>query len=104
LARETTVVEPQKLDLFSSIICFFISYPIQPKSYLSTLYFGAFNLVEVCKLIHELNMKKAYSTPELNVHGSIEELTQVTKYLGKDDGVILVIPGLTPDGGVPIGS
>ncbi len=98
-------LEPQKLDLFSSIICFFISDPIQPKSYLSTLYFGAFNLVEVCKLIHELNMKKAYSTPELNVHGSIEELThQTRKYFGKDDGIILVIP--TPDGGVdvPIGS
>ena len=47
-------------------------------------------------------MKKTYNTPKLSVHGSVEQLTQKT--LGEDDGTILTIPGLTPDGGVPIGS
>lgn len=49
-------------------------------------------------------MKKLYSTPQLNVHGSVETLTQQVKTLGSDDGVILVIPGLTPDDGTAIGS
>ena len=49
-------------------------------------------------------MKKAYSTPKLSVYGSVETLTKQVKGLGGDDGVVLVIPGLTPDGGVPIGS
>ena len=49
-------------------------------------------------------MKKAYSTPKLSVHGSIELLTQQVKGLGADDGVTLVIEGLTPPEGVPIGS
>ena len=48
-------------------------------------------------------MKKAYSTPTLSIHGSVEMLTQQVKGLGSDDGVILVIPGLTPDSGVSIG-
>ena len=53
----------------------------------------------------QLNMKKTYTAPKLNVHGSIETLTQQVKTLGKDDGVILVIDGLTPpDGVVAIGS
>ena len=49
-------------------------------------------------------MKKAYSTPKLSIHGSIELLTQQVKGLGADDGVTLVIEGLTPPEGVPIGS
>jgi hypothetical protein len=49
-------------------------------------------------------MKKTWSTPQLTVHGAVEELTQVRKTIGKDDGVILVIPNLTPPEGVPIGS
>ncbi|MEL6581046.1 MAG: lasso peptide [Cyanobacteria bacterium J06621_12] len=49
-------------------------------------------------------MKKTYKAPKLNVHGSIESMTQQVKTLGKDDGVILVIPGLTPADGVAIGS
>ena len=49
-------------------------------------------------------MKKAYSTPKLSVHGSIELLTQQVKGLGTDDGVTLVVEGLTPPEGVPIGS
>ncbi|MEL6910016.1 MAG: lasso peptide [Cyanobacteria bacterium J06643_13] len=48
-------------------------------------------------------MKKAYSRPQLTVHGSVNVLTQQTKGLGSDDGVILTIPGLTPPDGVPIG-
>jgi|GEM_PF-3281886 len=52
----------------------------------------------------QLNMKKAYNAPELTVHGSVSVLTQQTKGLGSDDGVTLVIPGLTPPDGVPIGS
>lgn len=49
-------------------------------------------------------MKKTYNTPKLSVHGSVESLTQQVKGLGSDDGVTLVIPGLTPPDGVPIGS
>ncbi|MEO1691384.1 MAG: lasso peptide [Cyanobacteria bacterium J06631_6] len=49
-------------------------------------------------------MKKTYSKPQLTVHGSVDVLTQQTKGLGSDDGVTLVIDGLTPPGGVPIGS
>ncbi|MEL6581829.1 MAG: lasso peptide [Cyanobacteria bacterium J06621_12] len=49
-------------------------------------------------------MKKTYSRPQLTVHGSVDVLTQQTKGLGSDDGVTLVIDGLTPPGGVPIGS
>ena len=48
-------------------------------------------------------MKKAYNAPKLSVHGSIELLTQQVKGLGADDGVTLVIEGLTPPGGVAIG-
>ncbi|MEL6910015.1 MAG: lasso peptide [Cyanobacteria bacterium J06631_6] len=48
-------------------------------------------------------MKKSYSVPQLTRHGAVADLTQQTKTLGKDDGVILVIPGITPDGGVGIG-
>ncbi len=50
----------------------------------------------------ESKMKKTYNTPKLNVHGSVEQLTQKT--IGKNDGTILTIPGLTPPGGAPIGS
>jgi len=49
-------------------------------------------------------MKKAYNAPALTVHGSVSALTQQVKGLGSDDGVILVIPGLTPPDGVSIGS
>jgi hypothetical protein len=49
-------------------------------------------------------MKKSYNSPKLSVHGSIEVLTEQRKTIGKDDGVILVIPGLTPPDGTPIGS
>ncbi|MEL7417002.1 MAG: lasso peptide [Cyanobacteria bacterium J06555_3] len=49
-------------------------------------------------------MKKTYSKPQLTVHGSVDVLTQQTKGLGSDDGVTLVIDGLTPPSGVPIGS
>lgn len=47
-------------------------------------------------------MKRSYIAPKLSVHGSVEQLTKKT--VGSDDGVILTIPGLTPDGGVAIGS
>ena len=47
-------------------------------------------------------MKKAYNTPKLSVHGSVEVLTQQAKGPGSDDGVVLVIPGITD--GTPIGS
>ena len=49
-------------------------------------------------------MKKAYNAPKLSLHGTVAEMTQQTKGLGTDDGVILVIPGLTPPDGVSIGS
>lgn len=49
-------------------------------------------------------MKKTYIKPKLSVHGSIEELTQQSKTIGSNDGVTLSIPGVTPEGGVPIGS
>jgi hypothetical protein len=45
-------------------------------------------------------MKKSYNSPELSVHGSIEMLT--AKTFGKDDGVVLTIPGVP--GNIPIGS
>lgn len=48
-------------------------------------------------------MNKIYSTPKLSIHGSVETLTTQVKTLGTDDGVILIIPGLTPDGGAAIG-
>ena len=44
-------------------------------------------------------MKKTYKTPKLNVHGSVEQLTQ--KVFGEDDGIVLTIPGI---GTGPIGS
>ena len=47
-------------------------------------------------------MKKTYNTPKLSIHGSVAQLTEKTT--GKDDGVILTIPGLTVPGGVAIGS
>lgn len=40
-------------------------------------------------------MKKTYSTPKLNVHGSIEELTQSFKKMGTKDGMFLAIDGDT---------
>ena len=49
-------------------------------------------------------MKKTYSKPEVSVYGSVEMLTQQVKGLGSDDGVTLVISGLTPPDGVPIGA
>lgn len=49
-------------------------------------------------------MKKTYKAPKLKVHGSIEELTLQTKTIGKDDGIILIVDGLTPPDGVSIGS
>lgn len=49
-------------------------------------------------------MKKTWNKPELTVHGQVETLTQQTKTIGNDDGVTLSIPGLTPEGGTPIGS
>jgi len=52
----------------------------------------------------QFNMKKTYNAPKLTVHGAVTEMTQQTKGLGTDDGVTLVIPGLTPPDGVPIGS
>ncbi|MEO0351092.1 MAG: hypothetical protein AAF282_13700 [Cyanobacteria bacterium P01_A01_bin.15] len=48
-------------------------------------------------------MKKTWTTPNLQAHGAVEALTQVTKTVGFGDGVILDIPGLTPPDGVPIG-
>lgn len=48
-------------------------------------------------------MKKTWNKPQLTVHGQVETLTQQTKTIGTDDGVTLVIPGLTPPDGVPIG-
>ena len=48
-------------------------------------------------------MKKTYNAPKLTVHGSVEVLTQQVKTTGNEDGVTLNIPGLTPEGGVPIG-
>ena len=47
-------------------------------------------------------MKKTYNAPKLSIHGSVAQLTEKT--LGKDDGTILDIPGLTAPGGVAIGS
>lgn len=47
-------------------------------------------------------MKKTWTTPNLQEHGAVEALTQQTKTIGFGDGVILVIPGLTPPEGVPI--
>ena len=44
-------------------------------------------------------MKKTYKAPKLTVHGSVEQLTEKT--FGKDDGVVLTIPGI---GTGPIGS
>ena len=49
-------------------------------------------------------MKKTWMTPNLKAHGAVEALTQQTKTIGADDGVTLVIPGLTPPDGVAIGS
>lgn len=49
-------------------------------------------------------MKKTWNTPELQCHGAVENLTQQTKTIGTDDGVILIVPGLTPPDGVAIGS
>lgn len=49
-------------------------------------------------------MKKTWNKPEITVHGQVETLTQQTKTTGSEDGVTLSIPGLTPPGGVPIGS
>lgn len=40
-------------------------------------------------------MKKNWSTPQLTVHGSVEELTQQDKALGANDGLTF--------GGQPIG-
>ncbi|MBE9065712.1 hypothetical protein IQ260_03495 [Leptolyngbya cf. ectocarpi LEGE 11479] len=48
-------------------------------------------------------MQKTWTTPNLQEHGAVEALTQQTKTIGFKDGVILVIPGLTPPEGVPIG-
>ena len=48
-------------------------------------------------------MKKTWTTPSLKEHGEVAALTQVTKGLGLGDGVILVIDGLTPPEGTPIG-
>ena len=48
-------------------------------------------------------MKKAWATPTLEVHGTVEQITQQNKTIGSDDGVILIVPGLTPPGGVAIG-
>jgi hypothetical protein len=49
-------------------------------------------------------MKKTWNKPSLTTYGEVENLTQRTKTLGKNDGVLLDIPGLTPPGGTPIGS
>lgn len=49
-------------------------------------------------------MKRTYNAPKLSIHGSVAQLTEQNKTVGNDDGVILTIPGITPDGGVPIGS
>lgn len=47
---------------------------------------------------------KTWKKPQLTVHGAIENLTQQTKTIGSDDGIILIVPGLTPPDGVSIGS
>ena len=60
--------------------------------------------VEAYPIPMQFNMKKTYNAPKLTVHGAVTEMTQQTKGLGSDDGVTLVIPGLTPPDGVPIGS
>lgn len=49
-------------------------------------------------------MKKTYIAPKLSVHGSVEQLTLQNKTIGSDDGEVFTSPGLTPPGGVPIGS
>ncbi|MDJ0616027.1 MAG: lasso peptide [Calothrix sp. MO_192.B10] len=49
-------------------------------------------------------MKKTWNAPKLTVYGGVENLTQQTKTIGNADGVILIVPGLTPAQGVPIGS
>ena len=48
--------------------------------------------------------KKAWTTPKLTTHGTVESITQVTKTLGFSDGVIFDIDGQSgPTPGVPIG-
>lgn len=49
---------------------------------------------------------KPWIKPEIKSYGSVEAITEEgnIKTIGKDDGFILVIPGLTPPEGVPIGS
>ncbi|MEM9806549.1 MAG: hypothetical protein AAF959_14835 [Cyanobacteria bacterium P01_D01_bin.56] len=47
-------------------------------------------------------MKKTWTTPTLKEHGAVEAVTQQTKGLGFGDGIILVIPGLTPPEGIPV--
>jgi hypothetical protein len=51
-------------------------------------------------------MKKNWNTPKLTTYGNVEELTlgRRTKTVGKDDGTDLVVPGLAPTAGTPIGS
>lgn len=49
-------------------------------------------------------MKKTWNTPAITVYGGVENLTQQAKTIGKDDGVVLIIDGLTPPDGVAIGS
>ncbi len=49
-------------------------------------------------------MKKTWNKPSLTVYGAVENLTQLDKTIGSDDGVNLIIDGLTPPDGVPIGS
>ncbi len=51
-------------------------------------------------------MKKTWVKPKLTIEGNVAELTQqhATKTIGGDDGYVLIIPGLTPAGGVPIGN
>lgn len=50
----------------------------------------------------DLKMKKTWTTPTLKEHGAVEAVTQQTKGLGFGDGIILVIPGLTPPEGIPV--
>lgn len=45
----------------------------------------------------ESKMKKTWNTPQLTVHGSVENLTQQRKKTtGGKDGIVLVLPNIDP--------
>ncbi|NET04897.1 MAG: hypothetical protein F6K16_09215 [Symploca sp. SIO2B6] len=47
-------------------------------------------------------MKKTWNTPEITVYGAVENLTERIKTFGRQDGILLAIPGV--DSPVAIGS